>query len=73
MGGWLGGSDGDLTFGFDFVDGDAEHLAADEVGDVYELGSRGRHSDGDGDVVVLVLILGIGIVYEVDVVIIDEA
>lgn len=38
-----GCGEGDLAFCFDLVDGDAEHLAADEVGDVNELCCWGRH------------------------------
>jgi hypothetical protein len=42
-----GGRHGDVAFGFDLVEGDAEHLAADEVGNVDVLGYWGRHC-GDG-------------------------
>jgi hypothetical protein len=42
-GGWR---DGDVAFGFDLVEGDAEHLAANEVGDVDVLGYWGGHCCG---------------------------
>ena len=41
----MGGGDGDVAFSFDFVKGNAEHLAANEVGDVDVLGCWGRHSE----------------------------
>jgi len=44
-GAWSGGGHVDLALSLDFIERDAEHLAADEVGDVDVLGSRGRHGD----------------------------
>ena len=41
-----GGGDVDLALSLDFIEGDAEHLAAHEVGDVDVLGSWRRHCNG---------------------------
>jgi hypothetical protein len=54
------GGDVDLTFGFDLIEGNAEHLAANEVGDVDILSSWGRHcgcvvGSSDDDKVVVVV------------------